>query len=122
MSRSTTLTTLGALRLAIGTASWATPRLAGKTFGLDAAANPQSPYLARLFGVRDIALGYGLLTTTGETRKQWLAIGAACDVADALAGVAGARGGYLPKVTSALVTVTAVAAAGLGVAALRDAD
>jgi len=122
MSRSTTLTTLGALRLAIGTASWATPRLAGRTFGLDATANPQSPYLARLFGARDVALGYGILATTGETRRQWLAIGAACDVADALAGVAGARGGYLPKVTSALVTVTALAAAGLGVAALRDAE
>jgi hypothetical protein len=122
MSRSTTLTTLGGLRLAIGAASWATPRLAGRTFGLDAAANPQSPYLARLFGARDIALGYGALTTTGDARRQWLAIGAACDVADALAGVAGARGGYLPKLTSALVTVTAVAAAGLGFAALRDAE
>jgi hypothetical protein len=122
MSRSNTLTTLAALRLAIGTASWATPRIAGKTFGLDASANPQSPYLARLFGVRDFALGYGILTTTGETRRQWLAIGAACDVADAVAGIAGARAGYLPKVTSFLVTGAAVAAAGLGVAALRDAE
>ena len=30
--------------------------------------------------------------------------------------------GYLPKVTSFLVTGAAVAAAGLGVAALRDAE
>jgi hypothetical protein len=39
-----------------------------------------------------------------------------------VAGVAGARAGYLPKVTSFLVTGAAVAAAGLGVAALRDAE
>jgi hypothetical protein len=49
-------------------------------------------------------------------------IGAACDAADAFAGVAGARGGYLPKLTSVLVTATAVTAAALGAAALRDAD
>jgi hypothetical protein len=122
MSRSTTLTAIGALRIVIGTSSWATPRLAGKTFGLDAIANPQTPYLARLFGARDVALGYGVLTTSGETQRQWLAIGAACDVADAIAGVAGARAGYLPKLTGFLVTATAVVAAGLGVAALRDAS
>ena len=85
MSRTNTVTTLAALRLAVGVASWATPRAAGRAFGLDADANPQSPYLARLF-------------------------------------VAGARGGYLPKLTSVLVTATAVTAAALGVAALRDAE
>jgi hypothetical protein len=122
MSRSTTLTAIGALRVAIGVSSWATPRLAGKTFGLDAVANPQTPYLARLFGARDVALGYGVLTTSGESQRQWLAIGAACDVADAIAGVAGARAGYLPKLTGFLVTATAVTAAGLGFAALRDAS
>jgi hypothetical protein len=122
MSRSTTLTAIGALRVVIGVSSWATPRLAGKTFGLDAVANPQTPYLARLFGARDVALGYGVLSTSGETQRQWLAIGAACDVADAVAGVAGARAGYLPKLTGFLVTATAVLAAGLGFAALREAE
>ncbi|MCW2995554.1 MAG: hypothetical protein JWQ18_3049 [Conexibacter sp.] len=122
MSRPNTLTTLGVLRLIIGVSSWATPRLAGKTFGLDAAANPQSPYLARLFGARDVALGYGILTTKGDTQRQWLAIGAACDAADAVAGVAGARAGYLPKLTGVLVTATALLAAALGVAALRESE
>ena len=45
--------------MAVGASAWATPRLAGKAFGLDADDNPQSPYLARLFGIRDIALGVG---------------------------------------------------------------
>jgi hypothetical protein len=107
--------------MAIGLASWATPRLAGKLFGLDAQANPQTPYLARLFGARDLALAWGALGAEGNARRQWLAAGLACDVADVLAGVAGGRGGYLPKVTSVLVSGTALSAVALGTAALRDA-
>ena len=99
-------------------ASWSAPRLAGKLFGLDAEANPQSPYLARLFGVRDVALAWGALSTTGESQRQWLVAGLACDAADALAGVAGGRGGYLPPVTAVLVTATALSAAALGASAL----
>jgi hypothetical protein len=107
------------LRLAIGVGAWATPRLAGRLFGLDAGANPQSPYLARLFGVRDIALGWGIMGTQGAARRQWLATGIACDAADALAGVAGGCGGYLPRRTSAMVTVTALGAVALGASVLR---
>lgn len=120
MDRRTTIRSLAFLRLAIGAGAWATPRLAGKAFGLDAAANPQSPYLARLFGVRDVALAWGALGSEGDTQRQWLAAGLACDVADALAGIAGGRGGYLPKLTSAVVSATAVSAALLGASALRE--
>jgi len=108
------------LRIAIGTASWATPRVAGKLFGLDAKANPQSPYLARLFGARDIALGVGALSSEGDARRLWLAAGLACDVADAAAGAFGGFRGYLPKFTSVLVTGTALSAAALGAAALGE--
>ena len=120
MDRAGTIKLLSGLRLAIGGSSWATPRVAGKLFGLDAAANPQTPYLARLFGVRDIALGWGVMSTEGETQRQWIMIGVACDLADALAGVAGGRAGYLPKHTAFLVTATAVAAAALGGQALKE--
>lgn len=111
---------LAGLRLVVGVASWTTPRLAGRLFGLDAQANPQSPYLARLFGVRDVALAWGAVSAEGEARKQWLMAGLACDVADVLAGIAGGRRGYLPKLTSVLVSGTAVSAVALGVAALSD--
>jgi hypothetical protein len=110
------------LRAAIGVGSWATPRLAARLFGLDAGANPQSPYLARLFGVRDLALAWGAIGTEGAARRQWIAVGVACDGADALAGLAGGCGGYLSKRTSVLVTVTALAAAALGAAALRSPE
>jgi hypothetical protein len=111
---------LAGIRLAIGVASWTTPRVAGRLFGLDAEANPQAPYLARLFGVRDVALAWGALSSEGDTRRQWLTAGLACDLADALAGIAGGRGGYLPKLTSVLVSGTALSAAVLGAAALGE--
>ena len=120
MSRAATINALAGLRIAIGVSSWATPRVAGRLFGLDAEENQQAPYLARLFGVRDAALGWGALSTEGETQRQWLLAGLACDVADAVAGLAGGQRGYLPKVTSALVTGTALSAAALGAAALQE--
>jgi hypothetical protein len=41
-------------------------------------------------------------------------------VADAVAGIAGGRAGYLPKLTSVLVSGTALSAAVLGAAALGE--
>lgn len=120
MNQTTALKALAGVRLLIGVASWTTPRVAGKLFGLDAEANPQAPYLARLFGVRDVALAWGAIGTEGDARRQWLMAGLACDVADAVAGIAGGRGGYLSKPTSVLVSGTAVSAALLGVLALGD--
>jgi len=120
VDRKSAISTLAGLRLAIGAASWATPRVAGKLFGLDAAANPQSPYLARLFGARDVALAWGTLASEGDAQRQWLLAGLACDLADAAAGIAGGRDGYLPKLACVLVSATALSAAALGGAALRD--
>jgi hypothetical protein len=117
-----TIRSLAMLRMAVGTSAWATPRLAGKALGLDATGNPQSPYLARLFGIRDIALGVGTLSTSGEAQRQWLTLGVVCDAADAAAGVFAGRGGYLPKVPTVLVTGVALVAAGLGLAALANSE
>lgn len=120
MNRSSTINALAGLRLVVGALSWLMPRPAGKLFGLDAKANPQAPYLARLFGARDIALAYGAISNEGEAQRQWLTVGVACDAADAIAGIAGGRRGYLPKFASVLVTGTALAAATLGALALRQ--
>jgi hypothetical protein len=120
MSRSSSVTALSGLRLVVGASSWAAPRATGKLFGLDADANPQAPYLARLFGVRDIALAWGALGAQGSARRQWLLAGLACDAADALAGLAAGREGYLPKLSSALVSATALSAAAMGAIALLE--
>lgn len=108
------------VRAAIGIGAWLAPRFSGRLFGLDPEANPQLPYLGRLFGARDAALAFGLSANSGAQRMQWLRIGLACDLADAVAGALAGRSGELPPRAAALVTGTALLAAGLGVAALRS--
>jgi len=108
------------LRGAVGVGAWLAPRFSGRLFGLDPEANPQAPYLGRLFGVRDVALAFGLSTSRGTQRVQWLQIGIACDLADAAAGVLAGRRGELPTRATVLVTATALLAATLGVVALQD--
>ena len=110
---------LAGLRVGVGAASWLTPNLAGRAFGLDPKANLQAPYVARLFGVRDAAIGIGTLQAQGEARRQWLQIGMACDVADAAAAVIAGRRGYLPGYAATGTAVVALMAAGLGALALR---
>jgi hypothetical protein len=116
------LRTLSAIRVSVGAGAWLTPRLAGRAFLLDPAGNPQSPYLARLFGVRDVALAYGTTSTSGEAQRTWLTAGIACDVADTLAALAGGRAGYLSKAQTVLLAAPAIAAAVLGVQALSASD
>jgi hypothetical protein len=113
-------TQLAALRLAIGAGAWAAPDTTGKMFGLDPAGNPQGNYLARLFGVRDIALGAGALVSNGESKALWLRLGVACDAADAAAAVLARRRGVIPAWATVLLAGTAVSAAALGVLALRE--
>jgi hypothetical protein len=111
---------LGALRIAIGLVSWLAPNLAARLFGLDASGNPQAPYLARLFGVRDLVLGVATIAATGEDRRRWLVAGLVCDSADAAAAGLGYRDGYLPAATTALLTAPALAAVGMGAKALGE--
>ena len=113
---------LSSLRLGVGASAWLTPNLAGRLFGLDTAANPQASYLARLFGIRDVALAIGTQQTTGPSRRVWWQIGIACDLADAAAAYLGGRNGTLSKATVVLAGGTAIAAAGLGVAAMQADD
>jgi hypothetical protein len=107
------------LRGVIGVGAWVAPSFSGRLFGLDPDANPQSPYLGRLFGARDAALAFGLSTSSGNQRLQWLRIGIACDLADAGAGVLAGRRGELPARAAVLVTATALVAAALGIAATQ---
>lgn len=111
-----------ATRSAIGTGAWLAPNFSGRLFGLDPDANPQASYLGRLFGVRDVALAVGLGASSGADRQQWLRVGVACDLADAAAGLLAGRSGALPRRATLLVTATALAAAALGVAAMRGAE
>lgn len=122
MSPDQSVRNLAVLRLVIGASSWLFPNVAGRLFGLDTRGNPQAPYLARLFGIRDVALGVGALRSSGEARERWLQIGVLCDAADTAAAALGQRGGYLSTPTALLVGAPAVAATALGVQALQAPD
>jgi hypothetical protein len=122
MNRDSATTSLAVLRIAIGALSWLAPTLAARLFGLDARRNPQTPYLGRLFGIRDVALGAGTLVADGDARQTWLGAGLACDVADAAAAVLGRRDGYLSTPVAVLLFAPALSAVALGVIALREAD
>jgi hypothetical protein len=115
-------TMLVGLRVAIGAGTWIAPRLAGRLFGLDAVANPQLPYVARLFGVRDVALGAGLQLSSGDNRRLWLRLGILCDAADFAAGILAGRRGELSRFSTVLVTAPALVGVGVGVAVLQAGD
>jgi hypothetical protein len=118
--RETAVNAIAISRIAVGAGAWLTPNLSGRLFGLDPEGNPQLPYVGRLFGARDVALGAGTLRSPRKQKDLWLTAGVACDVADVAAGVlAGARG-QLPASAAALVSATAGAFALAGALLLQD--
>ena len=119
MDRDTALKTLAGLRLAVGVTSWAAPNFSGKLFGLQPEANPQAPYLGRLFGVRDAVLGVGALRAKKKAQDDWIELGIVCDAADTVAAFLGGGKGYLSPTTTAMLAAPAMAATALGVIALR---
>lgn len=107
-------------RIAIGALALASPPLAGRLFRLDSAGNPQLPYLSRMFGSREIALGAATLLANGRVRRNLVLGGIGVDAADAVAGVLAARDGYVSKPTGVFLTAPAVAAVLAGVGGLKD--
>ncbi len=115
-------TALTGIRTLVGAGTWLAPRLSGSLFGVDAKANPQLPYVARLFAIRDLALAAGLQASDGDAMRSWVQIGIACDAADVAAGALAGRRGELSPLSTLLVTATALMGVGLGISVLRDAD
>jgi hypothetical protein len=97
-------------RIAVGALSFARPELAAGLFGLDVKANPQGPYLARLFGSREIALGVATLLATGTARRNLVLAGIAVDLGDAATGVLGIQDKSVSTRTAAMLVVPAVGA------------
>ena len=125
MPRSFPGRTLVAVRFVLGGASWFTPKFFIAATGLDPFANPQAAYFSRLFGVRDLALGIGLVATRGDARRLWWRLGIMCDLGDAAAGVLSARNGQLApgrRTWNGLLAYAGVVGASLGAAALVDGD
>ena len=120
MDRDTALKTLAGLRVVVGATTWAAPNFGGKLFGLEPEANPQAPFLGRLFGIRDLALGVGALRAKKKAQDNWIELGILCDAADAAAAFMGGGKGYLSPSTTAMLAAPAIAATALGIIALRN--
>ncbi len=114
------LQTFALMRIAVGGAAWIAPRLSARLFGFDPARNPQSAYWARLFGVRDVALGVGALQASGEARRRIVLLTAACDAADLVTTIAERRAGRVPAGAAVLSGTLAIAAGAVAVAAAQE--
>jgi hypothetical protein len=95
--------------------------LGARLLQLDTRNNRQLPYLTRMFGSREIALGTLTLLARGAARRRLVQACIAVDGADACAGVLAGRDGSVSKGSSAMLTAPAVLAVLAGVASLRGA-
>jgi hypothetical protein len=105
-------------RIVIGATALASPPLAAKLFRLDLARNPQLPYLTRMFGSREIALGAITLVAKGKARRKLVALGMAIDGADGFAGYDLMRSGAVSQTTGIFLTAPAVGAVVAGAVGL----
>lgn len=87
--------TLAYLRLALG-ALWPVPGLGAKVFGIDPEAQPSVRLMARLFAVRDLALGLSLLQASQADADRQVDLGILVDTADLVAIVAAASRKQVP--------------------------
>src|SRR3954452_5673993 len=104
-------------RLLFGAAFFVAPRPAMTAVRVAPADNPQAAHWSRIFGIRDTALGLGLLGSSGDARRLWWRLGMLCDAGDAVAGVVSWRRGDLPRRPSTLLLFTGSALAGVGLGA-----
>ena len=105
-------------RIAVGAAAVANPELAARTFQLDPASNRQLPYVLRLFGAREIALGLVTLFAGGKTRRGVIAVGVAVDAADAATAYLALQDGSVSKKTAYTLLAPATGAVASGLLAL----
>lgn len=106
-------------RIALGAVSIVRPDLAAGTFRLDPAANRQLPYVLRLFGAREVALGALTLLTPRARRRSLLLAGIAVDAADVATAVQGLRGAQVGRQGAFGLVVPAAGAVLIGVLGLR---
>lgn len=107
-------------RIAVGTVSLVSPSLAAKMLLLDSRANPSLPYITRMFGSREIALGGLTLASSGEARRRLVQVGVAVDAADAFTGIAAAASGAVSKKAGIVLALVAAGAVANGIVGLQD--
>jgi len=71
-------------RLTLGIVSFVLPRTMMNLFGLASARNPSGPYIARIFGAREMLMAYQLYQASDEELEEVLRQGIMVDGADTL--------------------------------------
>lgn len=105
-------------RIAVGSLAVANPDMAAKTFRLGATSNPQVPYVLRLFGAREVALGVVTLFAGGRTRRGVVALGVAVDAADAATAYLALQDGSVSRRAAYTLLAPAAGAVASGLLAL----
>lgn len=114
--------TIAGIRAGIGVGTLLAPRVTAKVFGIDAEANPAAPYLARLFGARELYLASPFLMPAPGLDEQELASRAVpVDGADTVAALAAGIKGYLPWRAALPAAAVAAFATYLGTVAAQQA-
>ncbi|CAO5185525.1 DUF4267 domain-containing protein [Frankia sp. AiPs1] len=114
-------TTLGILRTAVGTLALTRAVDTLRITGVDRVTATQLAWTARLAGIRDIALGAGLLTAqaTGRDTHTWITAGMLADTADVSVFATATARGHLPPALGAAMTTLALAGAATATPLLR---
>lgn len=113
------LSGLALARIAFGTAAWVAPHGTLKVAGVPI-DSPRAPYLSRMFGAREVALGAMQMLASGDQRDALIKVGIAVDASDAVAGLLTMRGGAVSKPKALLLGAVAASAVVTGVLALQD--
>lgn len=105
-------------RIAVGATALASPELAARMFQLDPVTNPQVPYVTRLFGSREVALGLVTLLARGKAQRGLIGLGILVDGADAATGYLAMQDGSVSRKTALTLIGPAVGAMGSGLIGL----
>jgi hypothetical protein len=107
-------------RLLVGGGALIAPRLAGRAFGIDAAANPAASYVARLFGARAVLMAAQLAGADTNGRTRVLQQHTVVDLVDAVAAVVATRQGALSRRAGVQATAAALLEMSLGLRLLAQ--
>ena len=106
-------------RIAVGVVAIAKPDLLARTMGLDL-SNAQWPYVSRMFGGREIALGAVTMLAAGTARRNLVLAGIAVDSIDAVSGLLALKEKSVHPALAGGLAATGLAAAVTGVGGLRQ--
>ncbi len=106
---------LAGIRMGVGLGALLAPRVTGRLFGIDAADNPAAPYLARLFGARELYMAAPfLMPSPGLDEAELASRAVPVDAADTVAALAAGLRGTLPWRAALPAAATAAVATWLG--------